>query len=98
MRETVSQAELHRRFLDALKEAGRSDSVFVFEIDRKSPGADGCNWYPLASIALWRGDVLANLAAFRQVRERLSTLYNLEPADAEAPAAAAVGAWSSIVR
>ena len=85
MRETVSRTELHRLFSEAL--ATRDDvsgSVFVFEIDHRIPGPDGCNWYPLASMGAWKGDVMANLAAFRAVREALSTRYNVEPAEDDA--------------
>lgn len=84
MKETVSRAELHARFAAGLERAAPPGSVFVFEIDRKEAGSDGCNWYPLASMGSWRGDLAANLSAFRQVRERLSALYDLEPAEAPA--------------
>jgi hypothetical protein len=63
-------------FLDALA-AQAPESVFAFEIDGRAAGPDGCNWFPLASIGAWRGDVSANLAAFRRVRERLAHEYNL---------------------
>lgn len=78
MRETISRAELLRRFHEALSEhpQGRG-GTFVFEIDAKDPGPGECNWYPLASLQLWTGDLRANLAAFREVREQLSARYNL---------------------
>jgi len=79
MKQSVSRAELHRRFSEELARLAPADSVFVFEIDRKEGGADGCNWYPLASMASWRGDVAANLTAFRTVREHLSARYDLHP-------------------
>ena len=79
MRQTVSRADLHRTFSEELARLAPEGSVFVFEIDRKEAGADGCNWYPLASMASWRGDVSANLAAFRTVREHLSARYALHP-------------------
>ena len=73
-REAISRAELHRIFMDELlREA--PGSGFVFEIDRRQMAADGCNWYPLASIGSWKGDLTANLNAFRRVRERLSRDY-----------------------
>ncbi len=90
-REAVSRAELHRMFVDALA-AQEPESMFVFEIDRRAAGADGCNWYPLASMGAWRGDVSVNLAAFRRVRERLSHEYNLAEADAAEMAGAALQA------
>jgi hypothetical protein len=66
------------------------DSTFVFDIDRRTPGADGCNWYPLASIGGWRGELSASLAAFRRVRERLAEAYLLAESDEHAePALAA---------
>lgn len=83
-RDSVSRAELLRIFSDELSREAPG-SVFVFEIDRRPTGEDGCNWYPLASIGAWQGDVVANLVAFRRVRERLSGNYNL--VDTEAPAA-----------
>jgi hypothetical protein len=79
MKQTVSRAELHRKFSEELAQVAPEGSVFVFEIDRKEEGSDGCNWYPLASIASWRGDVSANLAAFRTVREQLTARYELHP-------------------
>jgi hypothetical protein len=94
-RETISRGELHRRMLDALA-AEEPGGAFTFDIDHCEPAADGCNWYPLAQLAAWRGDVDRNLAAFRRVRVRLSADFNLpehEPADpalaaaADAPAA-----------
>ena len=77
-REPLPRQELHRRFAEGLAaQPGVQDSVFVFEIDQKIPGPDGCNWYPLASMGAWKGDVLSNLQAFRAVRESLSARYNL---------------------
>ncbi|HET7460598.1 MAG TPA: hypothetical protein VFJ82_05105 [Longimicrobium sp.] len=83
-RDAVSRAELHRIFMDELAREAPA-SVFVFDIDRRTPGADGCNWYPLASIGGWEGDLTASLAAFRRVRERLAQEYVLT----EEPVAAA---------
>jgi len=82
-REAVSRAELHRMFMDELRREA-PDSVFVFEIDHRTAGADGCNWYPLAGIGSWQGDLTTNLGAFRRVRDRLAQDYLLdgEPADA----------------
>jgi len=79
MRQSVSRAELHRRFSEELARLAPEGSEFVFEIDRKEEGTDGCNWYPLASMASWRGNVSANLTAFRAVREHLSARYALHP-------------------
>ncbi len=79
MRQTVSRADLHRAFTEELARLAPEDSVFVFEIEPKEEGSDGCNWYPLASMASWRGNVSANLAAFRAVREHLSARYDLHP-------------------
>jgi hypothetical protein len=61
-------------FMDELRRDAPG-SVFVFEIDRRQAAADGCNWYPLASIGSWEGDITANLNAFRRIRERLSRDY-----------------------
>lgn len=88
-RDAVSRAELHRMFVDALA-AQAPESVFAFEIDARAAGPEGCNWFPLASMGAWKGDVSANLAAFRRVRERLAHDYNL--VETEVPAAAAVEA------
>ena len=79
MKQTVSRAELHRKFSEELARLAPEDSVFVFEIERKEEGAEGCNWYPLASMASWRGNVSANLTAFRAVREHLTDRYDLHP-------------------
>ncbi|HSU15621.1 hypothetical protein [Longimicrobium sp.] len=82
-RETISRDELHRRFTEALA-AEAPDGGFAFDLDRCVPGADGCNWYPLAQLGDWRGDVDRNLAAFRRVRARLAESFNLpahDPAD-----------------
>lgn len=82
-RDSLSRAELHRIFSEQLSQEAPG-SVFVFEIDRREAGPDGCNWYPLASIGSWQGDVVTSLVAFRRVRERLSREYNLEEVDAPA--------------
>ena len=84
-RDSLSTADLHRLFSEHLSREAPG-STFVFEIDRRPAVGDGCNWYPLASIGAWRGDIVANLVAFRRVRERLSREYDLE--ETEAPAAA----------
>ena len=94
MRETIGREELHARFTRALADE-EPDGVFTFEIDRCVPGLDGCNWYPLASIATWEGDVERNLAAFRRVRVRLAADFNLadgERALAETGASPEAGA------
>ena len=81
MRDTISREELHRRFSEALAaQPTAAPANFAFEIDDKEPGEDGCNWYPLAAIQHWTGDIRANLATFRTVREELSRSYNLERA------------------
>lgn len=86
MRNTISRADLHSRFSAALaSHPAGSGGTFVFEIDRKEPGDDGCNWYPLASIHHWTGDLQGNLAAFRAVREQMAREYNLD--ETAAPAA-----------
>jgi hypothetical protein len=92
MREILSIAELHQRFVHALAEhpVGRN-GTFVFEIDQKDPGDDGCNWYPMAAIQHWRGDLRSNLAAFREVRETMSRAYNVDAA-ADARTRATAGA------
>lgn len=84
-RDAVSRAELHRIFMDELAREAPS-CVFVFDIDRRTPGADGCNWYPLASIGCWEGELNTCLAAFRRVRERLAREYLLAAAGDAAPA------------
>jgi hypothetical protein len=93
MREVLDRADLHARFMRELRaHPNAAGSEFVFEIDYKPEGPGGCNWYPLASIELWRGDLMRNLAAFRDVREHLSALYNVAPpaeAGLEAETAAA---------
>jgi hypothetical protein len=68
-------------FIDALA-AQAPESMFAFEIEGRAAGPDGCNWFPLASIGAWRGDVSTNLAAFRRVRERLAHEYNLAEGEA----------------
>ncbi len=86
MRSNISRAELHQRFSAALAaHPSARNGTFVFEIDVKEPDADGCNWYPLASIHQWTGDLKSNLAVFRLVREELSREYNLEESAAAAP-------------
>lgn len=86
MRHTISRADLHRRFSAALARhpAGQT-GTFVFEIDGKEPGDDGCNWYPLAALQHWTGDMQENFAAFRAVREQMVREYNLD--EASIPAA-----------
>jgi len=76
MRETISRTELHRRFSEAL--AANASGTFVFEIDTKEPGENGCNWYPLASTQHWTGDLMSNLALFRRVRAEMEAAYNVE--------------------
>lgn len=79
MRQTITRAELHSRFSAALAaHPAGGTGAFVFEIDSKEPGSDGCNWYPLAAIQHWAGDLQANLSAFREVRESLSRDFNVE--------------------
>lgn len=93
MREVLDRAELHARFMSELgRHPDAAGSEFVFELDHKLEGPGGCNWYPLATIELWRGDLMQNLRAFRDVRESLSARYNLSPpADAPAPGIVAAG-------
>jgi hypothetical protein len=88
MREVLDRADLHARFMDELRRhPDGAGSEFVFEIDYKPEGPGGCNWYPLATIELWRGDLMHNLQIFREVRECLSARYNVvPPADVEAAA------------
>ncbi|MBV9108711.1 MAG: hypothetical protein JO306_04860 [Gemmatimonadetes bacterium] len=89
-REMIGREELHARFTRALADEA-PDGVFTFEIDRCVPGPDGCNWYPLASMASWKGNVERNLAAFRHVRAWLAADFNLadaEPAPGDAGASA----------
>jgi hypothetical protein len=93
MREVLDRGELHGLFVEELRRhPDGAASEFVFEIDHRPEGAGGCNWYPLATIELWSGDLMRNLAVFREVRDRLAARYNvLAPADArsvEAPAPA----------
>lgn len=94
MREVVDRTELHARFLsDLRRHPDAAGSEFVFELDYKPEGPGGCNWFPLATIELWRGDLMRNLRAFRDVREALSARYNLvPPASAELPQPDAVAA------
>jgi hypothetical protein len=84
MREVLDREELHGRFVDELRRhPDAAGSEFVFEIDDRLDEAGGCNWYPLAAIELWRGDLMRNLATFREVRDRLAARYNvLTSADA----------------
>ena len=85
MRDAISRADLHTRFSAALAghPPGRG-GTFVFEIDWKETGHDGCNWYPLAAIQHWTGDLQGSLAAFRTVRERMAREYNLDEASISA--------------
>jgi hypothetical protein len=89
MREVLDRADLHARFMEDLRRhPDAAGSEFVFEIDAKPEGPGGCNWYPLASIEAWRGDLMLNLRTFAEVRERLAARYNVAvPAalSAEAP-------------
>ena len=87
MREVLDRAELHGRFMEELRRhPDGAKGEFVFEIDHRPEGAGGCNWYPLATIELWRGDLMRNLAAFAEVRDRLAARYNVRtPADAALP-------------
>ena len=78
MREVLDRGELRGLFVEELR--GHPDgaqSEFVFEIDHRPEGAGGCNWYPLATIELWRGDLMRNLAIFREVRDRLAARYDV---------------------
>ena len=86
MREVLDRAELHALFIRELR--GHPDaagSEFVFEIDDRPESPGGCNWYPLASIEMWRGDLMRNLRIFSEVRDRLAARYNV--VRAEHPAA-----------
>lgn len=88
MREVLDRADLHARFVSELRRhPDAAESEFVFEIDYKPAGPGGCNWYPLATIELWRGDLMRNLGIFRDARERLSARYNLPPQPEFEPAA-----------
>ena len=71
---------------------GVADSgEFSFAIEYRPEGPGGCNWYPLANIEAWRGDLMRNLAAFRAVRDDLAARYNiLAPAEAAGEARAPV--------
>jgi len=89
--EMIGREELHARFTRALADEA-PDGVFTFEIDRCVPGPDWCNWYPLASIASWKGNVERNLAAFRHVRAWLAADFNLADAEAGLVAAGAEAA------
>ena len=84
MREVLDRAALHGLFMEELRRHPQgAEGEFAFEIDHRPDGAGGCNWYPLATIELWRGDLMRNLAAFRDVREQLAARYNiLAPAEA----------------
>jgi hypothetical protein len=84
MREVLDRTELHGMFMQELRRhPDGAKGEFVFEINHRPEGVGGCNWYPLAAIELWRGDLMRNLAAFRDVRDQLATRYNLRaPADA----------------
>jgi hypothetical protein len=88
MREVLDRAHLHALFMKELRRhPDAAESEFIFEIDYKPEGPGGCNWYPLATIELWRGDLMRNLKVFREVRESLSARYNVVP-----PAAVEAGA------
>lgn len=87
MRESITPDELHGLFMQMLAEQ-RPGSRFVLDVDACEPVGGGCNWFPLASMAAWQGDVTENLAAFRRVRELLSERYDILPAGHAAPAAA----------
>ncbi|HEX6039761.1 hypothetical protein [Longimicrobium sp.] len=88
MREVLDRGHLHALFMTELRRhPDAAGSEFIFEIDYKPEGPGGCNWYPLATIELWRGDLMGNLKVFREVRESLSARYNvLPPADVNATA------------
>jgi hypothetical protein len=80
MREVLDRAELHALFMAELRGHPRAaGSEFTFEIEEKLDDAGGCNWYPLASLEQWRGDLMGNLAVFREVRERLCARFNVVP-------------------
>lgn len=84
MREVLDREDLHALFMDELRRhPDGAAGVFVFEVEYRPEGPGGCNWYPLATIEAWRGDLMRNLGAFRDVRDRLSARYNLlTPTDA----------------
>ena len=84
MREVLDRDDLHALFIQELaRHPEGAAGEFVFEIEYRPEGPGGCNWYPLANIEAWRGDLMQNLSAFRQVRDHLSARYNLlVPADA----------------
>lgn len=89
MHEVLDKGELHARFLEALRRhPDGAEGEFVFEIEERVEGHGECNWYPLASIEAWRGDLMRNLRAFRDVRDAMVARYNvLVPAGAvEEPA------------
>jgi hypothetical protein len=93
MREVLDRGALHGLFMEELRRHERgAEGEFVFEIEHCAEGLGECNWYPLATIELWRGDLMRNLAAFRDVRDRLAARYDVSPAAAahplEAPAPA----------
>lgn len=80
MREVLDRGHLHALFMKELRRhPDAAGSEFVFEIDYKPEGPGGCNWYPLATIELWRGDLMRNLTVFREVRESLAARYNVVP-------------------
>lgn len=83
MREVLDRGALHGLFMEELRRhPGGMEGEFVFEIEHRPEGVGGCNWYPLATIELWRGELMRNLAAFRDVRDRLAARYNvLAPAE-----------------
>lgn len=78
MREVLDRSELHAIFTDALRRhPDGAGGEFAFEIEDRPAGTGGCNWYPLATIELWRGDLMRNLKAFRDVRDDLAARYNI---------------------
>ena len=80
MREVLDRAELHALFMAELRRhPNGAGSEFAFEIEEKLDDPAGCNWYPLAALEQWRGDLMSNLNVFRDVRERLSARSNVVP-------------------
>lgn len=95
MREVLDTDELHTLFMDALRRhPDGAHGEFAFAIEHRPEGPGGCNWYPLANIEAWRGDLMRNLAAFRAVRDDLAARYSiLAPAEARAPVATISTRW-----
>lgn len=93
MREVLDRDELHRLFMDELRRHPQgAEGEFAFALEHRPEAAGGCNWYPLATMELWRGDLMRNLAAFREVRDRLAARYDVhepEPAPSVEESAAA---------